>query len=106
MKAGSQAINGGGLGGSGTAGQTPVRPPETPTGTITGRLEAAAPDRVVIRDTDGVAHWFDTDPNMKVSQDGEPARLSDLPRGTEVRASYVLEGKKKLVTEVEVLGKS
>jgi hypothetical protein len=104
MKARSQAIDGGGLGGSGNVGPTPVPPPETPTRTIIGRLEAAAPDRVVIRDGDGVAHWFETDPNIRVSQDGEPARLSDLPRGTEVRASYVLAGKKKLVTDVEVLG--
>src|ERR1700716_3028474 len=40
MKARSQAINGSGLGGSGTVGPTPVPPPETPTGTIVGRLEA------------------------------------------------------------------
>lgn len=95
-----------GIGGSGGTGSAPVLPPETPTGTITGRLEATAPDRIVIRDQDGVEYWFEADPNMRVSRNGQPAQLSELPRGTQVRASYTLAGQKKRLTEVQVLGPS
>jgi hypothetical protein len=101
-RAGSQS----GIGGAGVLGSTPALPPEIPSGTITGRLEMAGPDRIAIRDDEGVEHWFEADPNLRVSRNGEPVQLSDLPRGTQVRASYARVGQAQRIIEVEVLSAS
>lgn len=103
---GTQSAGGSGTGGAGVVGSTPALPPETPSGTLTGRLEAAGQDRIVIRDEEGVEHWFEPDPNTRVSRNGEPVQLSDLPRGTEVRATYARAGQSQRLIEVQVLSAS
>jgi hypothetical protein len=70
---------------------------------IEGKLEQAADSRVIIRDGSGFEYWLGTGDTTRVSQNGEPARLSDFPKGAAVRVSYVWRGNERVATGIQVL---
>jgi hypothetical protein len=92
--------------GSGGSGQLPdggELGQSVPTEEIAGKLERATPGLVVIRDHTGFAYWLRASGNLQVTLNGQPARLTDVQQGADVRAVFTWQGKERVATEVELL---
>jgi|GEM_PF-6908691 len=73
---------------------------------ISGKLEASAPNQLIIRDHTGFEYRLKTDGRTRVTFNGRPAKLDQFKQGTEVRATYVFDQQSRVATAVEVLSPS
>ena len=86
------------------AGTLPLdggRPSRAPESQLTGKLEQATPDQIVIRDNSGFEYWLRAGESTQVTLNGKPARLTDFRQGTDVRAEFFWEGRDRIATAVD-----
>lgn len=72
-------------------------------GEITGKLERALPDVLMIRNASGFAYWLYTNGTTRITLNGHPAHVRDFKPGADVRASFVWQGRERIATDVEVV---
>lgn len=73
---------------------------------LSGKLEASAPNQLIVRDNTGFQYRLKTDDRTRVTFNGQPAKLDQFKQGTEVRATYVFDGQNRVATGVEVISPS
>jgi hypothetical protein len=72
-------------------------------GTVTGMLKSTMGDNLTVRDVNGLDYKLETDDTTRVRHNGTAVKLDDFKEGTEVRASYSVNGDEKIATDVEIL---
>jgi hypothetical protein len=82
---------------------TDAGPMQQGTASVSGKLEASAPNQLIIRDHTGFQYRLKTDDRTRVTFNGQPAKLDQFKQGTEVRATYVFDRQNRVATHVEVL---
>jgi hypothetical protein len=70
---------------------------------VTGTLKSTLGDNITLRDSQGGDLKLDTDKSTMVRMNGAAVDIDDFKEGTQVRASYALDGDKKVARDVEVL---
>jgi membrane protein involved in colicin uptake len=71
-------------------------------GSVTGILKSTT-GGLTVRDSAGVDYELETNDATKVMHDGTAVKLDDIKEGSEVRASYAVDGEEKVAKDVEVL---
>ena len=79
------------------------RPSRAPDSQLTGKLEQATTDQIVIRDGAGFEYWLRAGESTHVTANGKPARLTDFKQGTDVRAEFFWDGRDRIATTVDAM---
>ena len=79
------------------------RPSRTADSQLTGKLEQATTDQIVIRDKAGFEYWLRASESTRVTTSGKPARLTDFKQGADVRAEFFWDGRDRIATAVEAV---
>jgi hypothetical protein len=100
------------------AAENPARSPQRDAGThpldggrssrapesqLTGKLEQATTDQLVVRDSAGFEYWLRAGESTHVTANGKPARLTDFKQGTDVRAEFFWDGRDRIATAVDAI---
>jgi hypothetical protein len=70
---------------------------------VVGTLKSTLGQQITIADGKGGEFKLGTDDATHVTQNGAPVDIDDFKEGSEVRASYTLDGEKKVAREVVIL---
>jgi hypothetical protein len=72
-------------------------------GSVAGTVARASEGHLQLRDEGGKDIVLSTDTRTRVVRDGRPVTLEALQPGSEVRASYVIQGEEWMARQVEVV---
>jgi multidrug resistance efflux pump len=76
---------------------------EGTTASVIGRVESTFGDQIKIRDQAGREIELNTDDSTRVMMNGREVKVDELKEGTQVRASYAMDGDDRVAKEVQVL---
>ena len=88
------------------AGTLPMdggRPSRAADSQLTGKLEQATADQIVIRDKAGFEYWLRASQSTQVTTEGKPAQLTDFKQGTDVRAEFFWDGRDRIATALDAV---
>jgi hypothetical protein len=72
-------------------------------GSVSGTVTGASEGELQLREAGGKSLVLTTDGETRVVRDGRPVGLESLQPGTEVRASYVIDGEEWRARELDVV---
>lgn len=78
--------------------------PEAQKFTESGTVADASNDKLTIRRATGDEVEIDLRPDTRIMRDGQQVQAGQLQEGTEVRASYVMQGDERVAEHIEVMG--